>query len=98
MNEVLETETFSKIYETSEKVEQEWMDKIKDQLEENLAVGKPLRFNWFREKRFGNKRLYYITNESTKKAVLVAFGTKKEQQKIIDSVLENMERYLKFVS
>ncbi len=98
MNEVYETETFSKIYEASEKSEQDWIEKIKDQIAENLRVGKPLRFNWFREKKFGGKRLYFLINENTKKAVLVAFGDKKEQQRIINHILLNKEKYLKFIS
>ncbi len=98
MNEVYETETFSQLYEACEKIERGWIDKMKDQLRENLLVGQPLRFNWFREKKLGNKRLYYLINESTQKAILVSFGTKKEQQKIIDYILLNRERYLHQIS
>jgi|SRR3989344_2283606 len=98
MNEVYETEAFLRLYGASEKVEQQWIEKIKDQLKENLHVGQPLRFDWFREKRFGGKRLYYLINESSKKAVLIAFGTKKEQQSIINYILVNKERFLKQIS
>ena len=98
MNLVLETETFSKLIEASEKNEQIWIEKMKTQLKENLAVGKPLRYEWFREKKFGNKRLFYLINESTQKAILIAFGTKKEQQKIITHILINKERYLKQIA
>ena len=68
---------------------------MKDQIAENLNVGKPLHFDWFREKKLGSKRLYFLINENTKKAVLVAFGDKKEQQKIINHILLNKELYLK---
>ena len=98
MNSVYETETFSKLYDAAERVEQEWIEKIKDQLAENLRVGKPLHYDWFREKKFGNKRLFYLINEETKKAVLVAFGSKKEQQKIINHILINKEQYLRLLS
>jgi hypothetical protein len=94
MNEVYETEAFSELCDSCEPVENEWIEKVKDQLAGNLRVGKPLRFDWFREKKLGDKRLYYLINESTKKAIIVAFGTKKEQQKIITHVLANKERYL----
>ena len=97
MNTVYETETFSKLYYAAEKLEQEWIDKIKDQLAENLNVGKSLKYDWFREKKLGNKRLFYLINQKTNKAVLVAFGTKKEQQKIIDHILDNKDRYLKLI-
>ncbi len=98
MNQVFETETFSKLYEASEKREQIWIDKMRDQISENLDVGKPLQFDWFREKKFENKRLFYIINKSTNKAILVAFGTKKEQQSIINQIMTNKERYLKLIS
>ena len=98
MNQIYETETFSRIYEASEKKEQEWIDKVKDQLVENLKVGKPLHFLWFKEKKFENKRLYFFINEKTKKAVIVAFATKRDQQKIISFLLANKERYLELIS
>ena len=59
MNEVFETETFSKLFETFEFSEKEWIDKMRDQLIINLRVGKPLRFDWLREKKLGVQRLYY---------------------------------------
>lgn len=98
MNQVYETETFSKLYDAAEKREQEWIEKMKDQLAENLRVGKPLQFDWLREKKLDNKRLFYLINENTNKAVLIAFGPKKEQQKIINHILLNKERYLKLIS
>ncbi len=97
MNEVYETDEFTKLYNASEKKEQEWIDKIKDQLLTNLRVGKPLRFDWFREKRFNNKRLYYLINEKTKKAILIAFGSKKDQRQIIEKIIINKERYQKIL-
>jgi hypothetical protein len=97
MNEVYETEVFSKLYNACVRAEQRWIDKVKSQLTENLRIGKPLRFDWFREKKLGSKRLFFLINERTHKAVLIAFGTKKEQQKIINHVIANRERYLRFV-
>ena len=84
MNEVYESSTFSKIADSCDFQEKKWIEKIKDKLTENLKIGKPLRYNWFREKKYENKRLFYLINESSKKAILVSFGNKKEQQKIID--------------
>ena len=78
--------------------EKEWIDKMRDQLVINLRVGKPLRFDWLREKKLGVKRLYYLINEKNQKAVLVAFGPKKEQQHIITHIIINKERYLKLIA
>ncbi|MBS3123781.1 hypothetical protein J4437_04040 [Candidatus Woesearchaeota archaeon] len=93
MNEIYETEEFSRVCGSLEKFEQDWIEKIKDQLVENLNVGKPLRFDWFREKKLGSKRLFYLINVSSKKAILIAYGTKKEQQSIINHIIINKERY-----
>ena len=98
MNKVYETATFSKLYDAAEKKEKEWIEKIKDQLATNLRVGKPLRYDWFREKKFENKRVYYLINEKAGKAMLVAFGTKREQQKMIDHIIDNKERYLRIIT
>ena len=98
MNEVYETEPFSELYSALEKKEQEWIEKIKTPLSENLNAGKPLRYYWFREKKLDNKRLYFLINEKTKKAILLAFGPKKEQQKIIEHIILNKERYLKLIN
>ena len=94
---IYETETFSKLYGAMEKVEQEWVDKIKLQLIENPQVGKPLRFDWFREKKFGDKRMYYLIYKDVSKILVVSFGSKKDQQKIIDHIIENKERYRKII-
>ena len=94
---IYETETFSKLYEVMEKEEKGWVDKIKIQLKDNPDVGKPLKFEWFREKKFGNKRLYYLIYKSLNRILIVSFGSKKEQQKIINHIIKNKERYKKLI-
>lgn len=96
-NKVLETDTFSKLYNSLNKDEKEWIKKVIEQLKENSCVGKPLRFDWFREKRYGGKRLYYLVYQNINRILLVAFGKKKEQQKIIEHVLANKSRYKRIV-
>ncbi len=97
MNEVYETDTFTEIFESSDESEQEWINKIKDQLYHSLDVGKVLKYDWFREKKLKSKRLFFIINNKTKKALLIAFGTKQEQQKIINHIIANKDRYLRFI-
>ena len=55
---VYATETFKRLYLALDGSEQQWVDKIKKQLEENLT-GKILNFSWFREKKYLNKRLIF---------------------------------------
>ena len=71
MNEVYETETFSKIYDSSDPQEKIWIDKVKNQISENLSVGKP---------------------------ILIAFGSKKDQQKIIDNIIRNKNELLSLIT
>lgn len=95
-NEVLETEPFSRLFEILENDEKEWIKKIILQLETNSNAGKPLGFKWFREKKFKGKRLYFLVYKNNK-VLLVAFGKKKEQKKIIEHILANKEKYKKLV-
>lgn len=94
---VLETEAFAKLFCTLNNKEKEWIKKMIDQLKENANVGKPLGFNWFREKKFEGKRLYYLIYKNSNSILLVAFGNKKDQQKIISYIIRNKERYCKII-
>src|SRR3989344_9274103 len=84
------TETFKKIYSSLDGRERIWIDKIKKQLEEN-PTGRILKFEWFREKKLHDKRLFYLVDEKGKKILFVGFATKKDQQKIISFVIENKD-------
>lgn len=90
------TEPFEELFYALDKSEQIWIEKIKKNLEEN-PTGKILHFSWFREKKYLNKRLYYLVNENNKKILLVAFAPKKDQQKVIDFVRTNMDGYLDYL-
>lgn len=93
--EVYKTDSFARTFETLEKDEKEWIRKMVLQLKNNPLAGKPLKFPWFREKKYKGKRLYFILYEEFGKILLVAFGDKKEQQKIIDSILRNLDAFKK---
>jgi len=96
-NKVFETEYFSRLYETLSEKEKEWIKKIIDQLKNNAKVGKPLRFDWFREKKFEGNRLFYFVYVDLNKVLLVAYGKKNDQQKIIDEIVRNKDKYKKLV-
>ncbi|HLC84421.1 MAG TPA: hypothetical protein VJH22_01365 [Candidatus Nanoarchaeia archaeon] len=97
MNQVFETETFTEVVASFDRSIHRWVESIKSKLIVDLRIGKPLRFDWFREKKLGPYRLYYLTNEHTQKALLAALGTKKDQQQIINTILLNKERYLRLL-
>ena len=98
MNKVFETETFADELNRCTQDELEWIDKIRDQLKENFNIGKVLRYYWFREKKYKGRRLYFVTNTRTRKALLISIGSKKEQEETIKAILQNMDYYLGFIS
>ena len=61
--EIYETETFTKIFDSVTEKERDWIQKMKEQIKLNPKAGKALHFDWFREKKFENKRLYFIRSE-----------------------------------
>lgn len=86
-------EEFLSLYETLDSTDKIWIQKIKLKLIEN-PTGKILHYDWFREKKYLNKRLYFLVDEDSKRVILVYYGTKKHQQKIINSILANKENLL----
>ncbi len=96
--ELYETETFSKIFESLTEKEKEWVNKMKSQMKTNPKTGKLLHFEWFREKKFGNKRLYFIISMKKPRILLVSYASKKDQQRIIDYIVLHKEDYINFLN
>ena len=94
--QVYATDSFKKLYAALDGSEQQWVDSAKKQLEEN-PTGKILHFDWFREKKYLNKRLYFLIDEERKKILFVSFASKKEQQKVINFVIANKTELLNFL-
>lgn len=89
------TVTFEKKLEKSEKSFQDWVEKILDQFAENPFVGKPINVKWFREKKHGKSRVYFLVYENLKSVYLVNLSEKKDQQVIINSILLLLDFYKK---
>ncbi|MEK6881775.1 MAG: hypothetical protein AABY22_19310, partial [Nanoarchaeota archaeon] len=69
-------------------------------LKENFKdypTGKPLGYKLFREKKYLNKRLYFLIDEESQKILFVSFAPKKEQQEIINFVKSNMKELLAYL-
>ena len=98
MNEVFETEPFTKIRTKLSLSENEWIENVKDQIKENLFVGRHLVFYWLREKKNKGLRIYFVINENSKKAIIVAISNKKDQQGIINHILRNKMDYFKEIT
>ena len=65
---------------------QDCVDKIEDQLVENPYAGNPLGVRWFREKRIGKCRIYYLIYDYLESVFMVAVSEKKDQQKVINTI------------
>ena len=65
---------------------QKQIDKIEDNLTENPFVGNSLNVKWFREKRVGVYRIYYLIYEDLQSVFMIAISGKKDQQKVIDTI------------
>jgi len=63
-----------------------WVEKIETQLMQNPYAGKPLSFRWFREKKYGKYRVYYLIYENLAAVYMIALSDKKDQQKTINTI------------
>ena len=86
MYKVFHTNRFEKELRKINHTFKNWLDKIENQIVKNPYVGKPIDFPWFREKKFKNYRVYFIIYEKEKSVVFVAISTKKDQQRVINSI------------
>jgi len=72
-----------------------WVEKVFDQLAVNPFTGKPLGVKWFREKKFESFRLYFLVFEDKKSVYIVNLSSKKDQQRIINSIWLLLDIYKK---
>ncbi len=93
MYNIYATDTFRNVYDTLQKDERDWIDKVKEKFGD-YPTGKPLGFSWFREKKYMNKRLYYLIDDENKRILFVAFASKKEQREVIGFIKSNMTTLL----
>lgn len=63
-----------------------WLDKIEDQLVENPYAGDLINYKWFREKKHGKYRVYFLVYDDLQSVFMVAISGKKDQQKVINSI------------
>ena len=95
MFKIFKTEEFDKIYYKLDNNEQKRITKILFQLlEKGDVIGKPLAgLNFFREKKFNGKRLYYLIYKDFNVILVIAISDKKAQQATINKILFNLDIY-----
>lgn len=84
--EVYHAKTFDKQLEKFPNDFKQWLENIEDQLKENPYVGDPLKVPWFREKKKGKYRVYYLIYDDICAVYLVGISEKKDQQRIINTI------------
>ncbi len=92
---VFVTQTFQSKLLKQDKRFKLWVEKIFDQLAVNPFFGKPLGAKWFREKKFENFRVYFLVFEEKKSVYVVNLSSKKDQQRIINSIWLLLDTYKK---
>ncbi len=75
------------------KTDQEFAEKVVQQLAENPYSGKPLNYKFLREKKNKEKRIYFLVYEDLNLVLLVATSGKKDQQDTIDHIKENLDDF-----
>lgn len=70
-----------------------WLEGIVRQVSENPFTGKPLGTNWFREKKFGKYRAYFLIYVEFQAVFFVHLSEKKDQQTVINVIILMQEEY-----
>ena len=80
------------------KEEKTRIDKIEDEIAEKSFAGKPLGFEFLREKRISDKRVYFIVYEELKGVLMVSLSDKKAQQETINKIKEYFPEFKRLMS
>lgn len=80
------TEEFDKDYEKLDKSLRIQIDKEIEQLENNPYASKPLSYDFFREKKIRNYRIYFLIYDDFLIVFVIAISDKKDQQRTINTI------------
>ena len=97
MVRVLSTKEFDTWEKLLPKDCQEKIQGFIKELKQNYNTGKPLGYPFFREKKMGKYRLYFLIYEDADTVLLVTISDKKAQQDIIDTVKSQLDYYKELI-
>ena len=60
-------------------------------------VGKPLKSQFFREKKIQNRRIYFLVYEEILVVLVIAQSDKKHQQETIEEIKKKLDKYKYYV-
>lgn len=99
MFRVFTTKEFDEDFDRLDNKDKIKVDKILNQLrDKGSSIGKPLKVPYFREKKFGEKRLYYLSYKNSIIVLVLAISNKKAQQDTINSILSEIDNYKKIIT
>ncbi len=90
---VFRSNWYDKKLDKLSKFEKVRIEKFEQHLKEEPYSGKPLGYEFFREKKFDGKRLIFLVYEEHKAIFLVTITEKKTQQQVIDLIKTNLDVY-----
>ncbi len=98
MFRVFTTREFDNDFNNLDESDKKRVRKIMKQLkEQGDKVGKSLRKSYFREKKFGEKRLYFLIYKQFTIILAVGISNKKIQQITINKIISKIKEYEKFI-
>jgi len=93
MFRVFRSEWCDKKFRKLSRFEQERISKFEQELKINPYSGKPLGYEFFREKKFNGKRLLFLVYDKYEVIFLITLVDKKAQQHEIDLIKANLDVY-----
>src|SRR3989344_9286269 len=97
MARVLSTKGFDTWEKLLPKEQQEQIKGFIEQLKQSWNTGKPLGYPFFREKKMGKYRLYFLIYEDVDTVLLVTISDKKAQQDVIDKIKSQLDSYKELI-
>lgn len=90
---VFRSDWYKKKLDKLDNQEKERVKSFEQSLKDDPYTGKPLGYNFFREKKFDGKRLIFLVYEEHQTVFLVTITDKKAQQHEIDLIKANLDIY-----
>ena len=79
------------------KSERDRIENIEDEISEKGFTGRPLGFNFLREKRINGKRAYFLVYEEFEAVLMVSISDKKAQQETIEKIKEYLPEFKRLI-
>lgn len=97
MARVLSTKEFDTWEKLLPKEQQEQIKGFIEELKKSWDTGKPLGYPFFREKKMGKYRVYFLIYEDVDTVLLVTISDKKAQQDTIDNIKSQLDYYKELI-